>query len=500
MNNQLTLKYIGIDTYKEAVIYIHKDSPICKSEGFEVPSRIQVSLGNNSILATLNTVSGELLGKCEASLSQHAWNTLKAKSDDIIQLSHPKPLQSLSYLRGKIYNNSLNKNQIQHIISDITKGRYSDIHIATFLTACAGGRLNEQEIIDITNAMVSQGQCLNWSDEIIVDKHCVGGLPGNRTTLIIVPIVTAFGLTMPKTSSRAITSPAGSADTMEVIAPVSLSTKQMRNVVEKEGGCIVWGGNVNLSPADELLIRVERAIDLDSEGQLVASVLSKKISAGSNHLVIDIPTGPTAKIRSREAANTMEELFESITSALNISTKIHISDGLQPVGKGIGPSLEARDVLAVLQNKPNAPKDLRNRALTLAGSILEFSPSVKPGTGKQIATQLLTQGKAWLKFQQICEAQGGMKKISKAKYTHEILSKSCGRVISIDNRQLARLAKLAGAPKDKAAGLVLHTPLNTLVESGQPIFTIHAESKSELNYALSALELNPEIIQLEASE
>ena len=146
--------------------------------------------------------------------------------------------------------------------------------------------------------MVKTGKILTWPSDLIVDKHCVGGLPGNRTTLIVVPIVAAFGLMIPKTSSRAITSPAGTADTMEVFAPVNLDIKTMRKVVEQENGCIVWGGSVSLSPADDLLIRIERPMDLDSEGQLVASILSKKIAAGSNHLVIDIPIGSTAKIRT----------------------------------------------------------------------------------------------------------------------------------------------------------------------------------------------------------
>lgn len=500
VNNKLKLKRLGINTYKEAIVYIREDCHVSQSEGFEVPARIHVTLGDKSILATLNTIDDHLLKDDESSLSTHAWQLLNANDGDIIELSHPKPLQSFSFIRSKIYGKTLNYKEIQHIITDIVQGRYSDIHIASFITACAGGQLNRSEIIDLTKAMTSAGENLSWPDNIIVDKHCVGGLPGNRTTLIIVPIVAAFGLTMPKTSSRAITSPAGSADTMETLAPVNIGLKKMQQVVAQEGGCIVWGGNVNLSPADELLIRVERAIDLDSEGQLVASVLSKKISAGSTHLVIDIPVGPTAKVRTPEAAKTMKKLFQTITKAFNIQAKIEITNGLQPVGRGIGPALEAKDVLAVLQNKKNAPNDLRERALTLAGMILEFSPTVKLGAGKEIASKILDEGCAWDKFQSICQAQGGMTEPSTANFTHEFTMKQRGRVISIDNRVLARLAKLAGAPYDKAAGIQLHTPIDSMVEPDQPLFTLHAESKGKLYYALSALELAPNIIQLELCE
>lgn len=498
--SHLKLKWLGIDTYKEAVIYMQKECSICKSEGFEVHTRIRVTLGEKSILATLNHIDNGLLGEHQASLSKYAWNLLNAKEGDAISLSHPKPLQSLSFVRSKVYGHTLQFAETRQIIEDISQGNYSDIHIATFLTACAGGRLSPAEIIDLTKSMTQVGKRLSWQQDMIVDKHCIGGLPGNRTTLIIVPIVTAFGLMMPKTSSRAITSPAGTADTMETLAPVDLNIDAMRRVVEKENGCIVWGGAVDLSPADDLMVRVERAMDIDSEGQLIASVISKKVSAGSTNIVIDIPIGPTAKTRSLVMAQSLEDLFQVVGSALGVNLKILKTDGTQPVGFGIGPALEAQDVLAVLQNQPNAPQDLRNRALILAGMILEFSPLVPAGEGTKIAAQMLNSGQAWNKFQAICHAQGGLREPPIAPYTHVITAAHQGRIINIDNRNLSRLAKLAGAPHDKAAGITLHTPLETVVEKDQPLYTIHAESTGALRYALSLLDQVPTVVQVEASE
>ncbi len=496
-NNNLRLKQLGIDTYKEPVVYIRQDCQVCRCEGFEVQARVKVTLKGRHIIATLNTIQDSLLSEGEISLSKYAWHLLNATEGDDVQLSHTKPLQSLSLIRSKVYGNRLNSNQMKSIINDVAKGHYSDIHIATFLTACAGGRLNDKEVIDLTRAMIDVGEKLTWPSDIIVDKHCVGGLPGNRTTLIVVPIVTAFGMTMPKTSSRAITSPAGTADTMETLAPVDLDLKSMRRVVEKEQGCIVWGGSVNLSPADDILIGVERAMDLDSEGQLIASVISKKISAGSTHIAIDIPLGLTAKVRSLKMAHDLQNLFEHVANELGINLSIMISDGVQPVGNGIGPALEAIDVLSVLQNKINAPMDLRDRALTLAGTIIEFSHLVKKGEGKQIATKILNSGQAWQKFQAICDAQGGMRQPQTAPYTHAIYANQKGRVFAINNRQLSKIAKLAGAPHSKTAGVYLHVKLEALVEKNQELYTIHAESKGELEYALSLLEQIPAIVQVE---
>lgn len=496
----LQLKKLGIDTHREAVIYMRSDCLVCSSEGFEVPSRIRVSLKGRYILATVNTIENSLLKQGEASLSNYAWKLLNAQEGDKVFLAHPKPLQSLSFVRAKIYEHELSKSQINQIIKDISKSYYSDIEIATFLTACAGGRLSNKEVIDLTRAMINAGKRLTWHNDMIVDKHCVGGLPGNRTTLIVVPIVAEFGLTMPKTSSRSITSPAGTADTMETLTDVTLDLKSMQKVVGKENACIVWGGAVSLSPADDILIRVERAMDLDSEGQLIASVLSKKIAAGSTHIAIDIPVGATAKVRSLDQAESLANLFKIVAKALGIHLNIMISDGTQPVGRGIGPALEAKDVLQVLQNKADAPQDLRDRALSLAGMILEFSPGLKKGEGKKIANQILSEGRAWKKFQAICEAQGGMREPPTAAYTHSILAKYCGRVVHIDNRQISRLAKLAGAPNNKSAGVYLYTPLEADVEKDEPLYTIHAESKGELHYALSLLKQIEDIVQIEAHE
>jgi thymidine phosphorylase len=301
----LRLKRLGIDTHQEAVIYMRRDCHVCRAEGFSAQGRTRVAKGTTSIIATLNQVVGDLLAPGEVSLSEAAWERLGAVDGDTITVSHPRSLDSLSRLRAKVYGHRLADSDFAEIVRDVVEGRYSDIHLASFITACSVRGLDQSEMIGLTRAMVGTGERLDWGTCPVVDKHCVGGLPGNRTTPIIVAIVTACGLTMPKTSSRAITSPAGTADTMETLAPVDLDIAAMRGVVEREGGCIVWGGSVQLSPADDIFIRVERALDLDSEGQLVASVLSKKAAAGSTHLVLDLPIGPTAKVRSTTDADAL---------------------------------------------------------------------------------------------------------------------------------------------------------------------------------------------------
>jgi len=345
--------------------------------------------------------------------------------------------------------------------------------------------------------MVAVGERMTWGDGLVMDKHCVGGLPGNRTSMLIVPIVAACGLRMPKTSSRAITSPAGTADAMETLAPVNLDLAAMRRVVEREGACIVWGGAADLSPADDALIRVERPLDLDSDAQLIASVLSKKLAAGSERVVIDVPVGPTAKVRSSAAAQSLAGGLLVVGAAVGLQVQVIETDGRQPVGRGIGPALEAHDILAVLERHADAPQDLRERALTLAGAVLEMAGRAALGGGTALAARTLDSCRALDKFMAICEAQGGARRPPRAAFCDDIVAATTGRVGAIDNRRLSRAAKLAGAPRDPAAGALIRVRLGDTVQAGAPLFTLHAESPGELAYALAYVRSQSPIVAID---
>ncbi|MEQ8624408.1 MAG: thymidine phosphorylase family protein [Vicingaceae bacterium] len=482
--SELRYKCLGIHTQNENVVYMNKDCHVCSSEGFEALTRIRVFNKTHSIVASLNVINSAFLSIDEIGLSDAAAKKLNVLENDIICVSHLEPIESLSHVRAKIYNHKLNYDAYSSIISSISKGDYSNIHLSAFITACAGDRMDIYEIADLTKAMIASGKQLKWDKKIIVDKHCIGGLPGNRTTPIVVAIVAAHGLTMPKTSSRAITSPAGTADTMEVITNVNLSSTEIQQVVLQEGGCFVWGGTAQLSPADDVLIKIEKALDIDSEGQLIASVLSKKAAAGSTHVVIDIPVGPTAKVRNLEMAEKLKKHMEKVGDAVGLKVKVVITDGNQPVGEGIGPALEAFDILSVLENKESAPQDLKNRALFLAGELLELSGEIELGKGIEVARQLLESGKAMEKFKAICKAQGRFVKPELALYKHEIKAEKSGTLKAIDNRKLAKLAKLSGAPQSPSAGILLKARLGDQIKKEQLLYTIYAESKGELDYAL----------------
>jgi thymidine phosphorylase len=498
MNHQtLALRRLGIDTYRQAVVFMRADCHICRSQGFLAPSLVEVRLGERTVIATLQAVTSDLLGDGEAGLSEEAWRRLAAREGDLVTLAHPPPLEAFGHVRGKMYGQRLDERAFDAIVKDIGAGRWPDIHIAAFLTACAGNRLDVGEVVALSRAMIGAGPRLSWGRQPVVDKHSVGGLPGNRTTPIVVAIAAAHGLLVPKTSSRAITSPAGTADVVDTFTCASLSLQQMRQVVEREGGCLAWGGAMDLSPVDDVLIRVEHPLDIDSEGQLVASVLSKKAAAGSTHVLIDIPVGPTAKVRSLQAASLLARDLIEVGRAVGLEVSVMNSDGLQPVGRGIGPALEAHDVLGVLRGDPAAPADLHERALAVAGGVLELDPSVPEGMGLTQARELLQDGRAWRKLVAIAEAQGGLREPPTAPLRAPVLAAATGRVAAIDNRRLARAAKLAGAPAAAAAGVVLHKRLGDRACAGEPLFDLHAESPGELQYALDYVRDNPTIFAVE---
>jgi thymidine phosphorylase len=496
MMNKLKLVRLGIDTLQEFIIYMRADCFVCKSEGFEAETQVQVSVNRHSIVATINIITSEILKVDEASLSESAWKQLDTKVGEYISISHLSPVTSLKYVRSKIHGNQLNAQEFDEVINDIVLGKYSNVHIAGFVTACARSGLDINEIVFLTKSMIKTGEQLRWDYPVVMDKHSVGGIPGNRTTPIVVAIVAAAGLIIPKTSSRAITSPAGTADTIETMTTVTLTADQIHKVVEKEGGCMAWGGSLGLSPADDIIIRVERSLDIDPEGQMIASVLSKKAAVGATHVVIDMPVGPTAKIRSEDEFIKLEKYFTIVSKALGLNTYVLKSDGIQPLGVGIGPALEAKDILAIFRKEKNAPNDLKNKAITLAAILLEVGGKAKTGNGFELATQLLENGSAYKKFMAICEAQGGFYEPPTSTYSHDVVASYSGIVVEIDNRNLGMVAKLAGAPHDPAAGIEFFVKQGTHVEKNQVLYRIHAEAKGGLAYSLAYANSMPGIVNI----
>lgn len=486
--SQLMVRHVALDTGRENVVVISRRSKALQPDVFWGFSRVELRRDSSSLLATLVITDDDaLVGPDHVGLSDPAFRRFGQPVGSLVTVTPATPPESLESVRAKIKGHALGAGQIEGIINDITNYRYSDMEIAAFLIGAASF-LTSDELLSLTSAMARAGTRLAWNQPIVVDKHCIGGIPGNRTSMIVVPIVAAHGLTIPKTSSRAITSPAGTADTMEVLARVDLGIDQMKEVVRACHGCLVWGGHVNLSPADDILISVERPLCLDTREQMVASIISKKLAAGSTHLLIDLPVGPAAKVTTAIEAMRLRKLFEFVGDHFGLSVEVITTDGRQPIGKGIGPVLEAQDVMDVLMNTPRAPADLREKSLRLAGHLLEFDPELRGGAGYSRARYILESGAALRQMQKIIDLQGPSTcNTDLGTLTIDVPSPSDGIVAGIDCLFLNRLARTAGAPIDKGAGISILKKIQDTVSRGEPLYRVYAMHQSEFDLATAVL-------------
>lgn len=374
----------------------------------------------------------------------------------------------------------LDRSAWRAVISDIVDGRYSEGEIAAFLADTAA-TLTADETIDLARARAEFATPITWDADLVVDKHSMGGIPGSRITMIVIPIVAAYGLTIPKTSSRAITSAAGTADAMEVLARVDLDSDAVRRVVRATNGCIVSNGLLTHSRVDEVMNAITRPLGLDSLRWSVASILSKKLAAGTTHCLIDLPVGPTSKVRTAAEAEELRDLFVHVGSALGLRVEVRLTDGSAPIGRGIGPALEARDVMSVLRGDRDAPADLRDKALSFAAQVLCFDPAISAAEAPARARALVDSGVAYETMQRIISAQGRPdESVEIGRHACDVPARADGSVTAIDCFALAGIARMAGAPADKGAGVDLLVRPGEIVSRDTPLYRIHARDGSAL--------------------
>ena len=404
---------------------------------------------------------------------------------------------AIKAIQKKILGKKITYKEIYAIMDEIANERLSDILTTYFVASSFKEGYSEEELYYFTKAMVETGNRLKFKG-IVADKHSVGGISGTRTTMIVVPIVAAYGYKIPKISSRAITTPAGTADVMEGIANINFQPQEIINIVEKVGGCIVWNGKLNIAPADDVIIRVEEPLMFESFDKIIISVMSKKIAAGTTHLVLDLPYGKTAKIHRLSDAQKVVKKFEMLAKKFNIKVAFDINEMLEPAGRGIGPILEARDVLYVLEQHIDRPLRLEAKALRLAGLLLDlcFKEEKKDLNGEEEARKILKNGLALKKFEEIVAAQGGDKEIKSsklklAKFKKDILATVSGKIKDINNYNLNTIAKILGAPKDKQAGIYLHKKLDHPVKKNEPIMTFYSNDPYLLKEAEVTMENLP---------
>jgi AMP phosphorylase len=492
---ELTAELLHITAGGRRIAILSEET--ANSIGVHSSDRIRITSGNQQTIAIANLAAN--FPQDRIGLYDEISTTLKIREDEKLDIQLAQLPESLTYVRAKLRGERLRETDIQKIVSDVVERHLSEVEISAFLTALNIHGLSMSENEAMSRAMVQTGKTINFDKTPILDKHSIGGIPGDKTSIIVVPIVAAAGYRIPKTSSRAITSPAGTADRVETLCPVNLSTQEIRETVKKTNGCLVWGGSLELAPADDLFIKIEYPLGIDP--MLLPSIMSKKKAIGATHVAIDIPTGSGAKIKTRTEAYLLASDFVELGKRLGMTIQCAMTFGEQPIGCAIGPALEAQEALNTLQG--SGPPDLVDKATTLAGILFEM---VGAKNGKRKAEKILQSGKAEQKLRQIIETQGGNPRIKPEEIpvgteTAEVKAKQAGRTLWISTECIVQIAREAGAPREKGAGVVLKAKLGDAVRKGSVLFRVYAERPSELQSALELAEsLQPYVLSRKPEE
>lgn len=408
------------------------------------------------------------------------------KEGDEVKILARKPPMSYDFIKKKIEGNPWSINEVTSIVNDISRRKLTKVEVSTFALVSQFHGYHNDELVTMTKAMAEAGTQFDFK-EPVYGKHSIGGIPGNKVSPIIVSIVAAAGLLIPKTSSRAITSPSGTADTMEVLADVTFTPEEISEIAPQTRGLIVWNAPLGLSPLDNIVINVKRELGIDPQDQMLASIVSTKVAMGVNKLVFDIPTGPQTKMPSRNKAINFAHNLIGLCRQLDIGVESALTMGNQPLGRNIGPALEAKEILEVLEGKGS--NTVIEKSTELAGILLEMAGLSSIGKGANSAHEYIKTGKALVKFQEIIEAQGGDKEMASTKveigeYSYTINAAMDGYISSIDNYNIKKILSAAGCPRDKLAGMVLHQKIGKHVKDGNPLYTIYTSSDSKLTAAI----------------
>ncbi len=446
--------------------------------------RVRLKADGKDIVAILD-IATETVKQGEIGIYEDLKRYL-GQPDEVEVTPAVKP-KSVRYITDRIKGRMLQAGEHYQIVKDVMDRSLSFLEIAAFITSLEMRPLSLDEAEAITRAMVDLGEELEWNQHPIFDKHSIGGVPGDKTTMLLVPTIASLGYTIPKTSSRAITSPAGTADRVEVLCPVDLDIGEIREVVSKTQGCMVWGGAVDLAPADDIFIQVEYPLSIDP--LYLPSVLGKKKAAGADYVVIDLPTGKGAKLSTFDDANEFGRDFIRLGTKLGMHIQCGITFGEQPIGRNIGPALEAREAIETLLDPQKTP-DLVHKVASLSGILLGMHGIEN---GKEKAMNAIKSGKAYEKMKEIIEAQGGdpeikPNEISVGQCTLDIESERSGEVFWIDNGQIVSIARSLGNPSHGGAGIQIPHKIGDRVEKGDIILRLYADKASNLSRTERMLE------------
>lgn len=407
-------------------------------------------------------------------------------------------------IQKKKNGEALTKEEIDFMITDYVAGKIPDYQMSAMLMAIYFNGMENEELAAFTLAMRDSGDLVDLSpiEGIKVDKHSTGGV-GDKTTLIVGPIVAACGVPVAKMSGRGLGFTGGTLDKLESISGfrIDLSAQEFFETVKKTGISVI-GQTGNLAPADKLLYALrDVTATVDSIPLIAASVMSKKLAAGSDKIVLDVTTGSGAFMKNTRDAKKLAKHMVAIGNHAGKETVAILTGMEEPLGFAIGNNMEVKEAIEVL--KGGGPEDVKEVSVALAGMMLSLGlENVSHSQGKRMAKKALSSGQAFEKFKEMVQAQGGDIRyvehpefFERDAFEGEVLAAEDGFLSGMDTEKIGVAAGLLGAGRetkdsviDMSAGIYLEKKIGDTVKKGEPIAICYAGTKEKLNRGMAMFE------------
>jgi len=493
----LKAKKLDIGAGKEINIVLHPEDS--KTLGVREGDLVQVGIGEADYFAEVNE-SEDMVSQGVVGLFEEIWETYVMKDGADVFLEIPQRPKSIMAIRKKLLGRKLTEEEIANIMNDVGKGKLQDAEVAFFIATFFNVGFDDDEIFWMTKGLAESGDMMDFqflkdNGELVVDKHSFGGVAGKGITPTLVPIIASGGLIIPNTSTRAITSPSGTSDILETVMPVALTKEKIYEVVQKTGGCLIWGGALNLAPADDVLISIERMLEIQDFQKILVSIVAKKVCMGVNHILIDLPYGGGAKIGSPEELSLLKREFRKLFERFQIHVEIISRDVYGQDGKSIGPNMEMQEVLRILERRDDRSMQLERDILEMAGVLFESTKKANKGEGAKMAKEILDSKKALEKFWEIAFAQGATKRMTvedlkQGEFVFEVKAEKDGMIKKINNKEWIEIARALGNPIIKEAGIRVEKIAGEEYKVGEVLLTLYATSEDRLENAKELVDLS----------
>ncbi|HMT00898.1 MAG TPA: thymidine phosphorylase [Candidatus Absconditabacterales bacterium] len=484
-------KNIDIIDGDELIAVISKEDG--EKHGMHAMDKVALRHKGKEIVLNVD-LSNHLVRPGEVGLFEDVYKKYSIPENESVELKYARANPtSIEAIRKKLLGEKLTEQEIEAIVDDIKNNRLSDTHV-TYFTACGFFYKSvNNELVRMTKATAKSGNCFNFGKKA-VSKYCIGGVPSNETSMIIIPLLASLGITMPKSFSKAITSPAATGECVSVLMNIKFTPDEVKKLVKKNNSCLVRSEPLNLAPANDKIIKVSNAISMEPYSRMISSIMAKQHAMGITDCLIDIPVGSTAKIPTLEIGKRIKRHFSYIGKKLGMNMKVLLTDADQPVGKSIGAALQVKEVLEILQQKKNKSELLEKKALFLAKEILEMIGFAHGIKAQEIVEEGLKSGKARKKMQEIIKMQGGRNwnikpdEIKIGEKTKEIKATKNGEIDEIDMKHINTIARTLGCPFDLKSGIVLHFKKNNKFKKGEILITLYSSDENKLKTAIKMLD------------